>query len=492
MSDEREKKSETTIANSKPVFRMPWNIRPIVLALSTAVSCSAFAVADITIKVEGADLVAITTTPKVVRISINDSAVVDATGLLAAKPVTQRDGNKLIHTISIGADESAAVAYENAGKTVKIKVAGAVAKEVVGATEDAADDKNKEFKINFAVPASPAFDLLGLNPSAVLSPGSIRDFAVALADGRDRDGRLKSGIAIDVAPRQWFLKSANDGKLPDIAEENGFDKNFSRIRLSFATAQGRETADESLKFATGLSWVFFDATNKEKKAAKLACKALEISAKEIKIKPPSAVTFRTLTDVAVQTYSQRLPDSANLLSITKECEKNIDKLSWSERKAAFGIGRSWFTETGKLSDRTPASNALWLSYSQNVHYFENIEKSLQFAGILRRARSETVIDPAPATGTTAKPITQDSNTAGIRLKFGQKNGTISIEHSQSRQQMAGRFRETVKRNAIGFDWHIYGDVWISAAGGSVSGRLYGENKPFVLTSIRYGGEPKGE
>jgi hypothetical protein len=397
-------------------------------------------------------------------------------------------------TFTVGAGETAAVAYEDAGKTFKIKIVSATtaAEVAADAAQNTSDDKNKEFKINFAVPASPAFDLLGLNPSAVLSPGSIRDFAVALADGRDRDGRLKSGIAIDVAPRQWFLKSANDGKLPEIPEENGFDKNFSRIRLSFATAQGRETADESLKFATGLSWVFFDATNKEKKAAKLACKALEISAKEIKIKPPSAVTFRTLTDVAVQTYSQRLPDSANLLSITKECEKNIDKLSWSERKAAFGIGRSWFTETGKLSDRTPASNALWLSYSQNVHYFENIEKSLQFAGILRSARSETVIDPAPATGTTAKPIMQDSNTAGVRLKFGQKNGTISIEHSQSRQQMAGRFRETVKRNAIGFDWHIYGDVWISAAGGSESGRLYGENKPFVLTSIRYGGEPKGE
>lgn len=353
------------------------------------------------------------------------------------------------------------------------------------------DDKNKEFKVNFVVPASPAFDLLGLNPSAVSSPSSLRDLAVALVDGRDKDGRLKSGLALDIAPFQWYRKSHNVGKLPDDPEENGFDKNFTRVRISLATAQGRETADQSLKLAAGLGWVFFDATNREKKEMKKACNPVNVVERKSNLLFPAFFAGRTLADISDAKRLQITSSESNPDAVAKLCEKEIEKLSWSERKASLGVGRAWFTETGKLSDRAPSSSGLWLSYSQNIGYFENLEKSLQFATIFRRARGETVIDPAPAAGATAKPIKQDANTVGLRLKFGQKNGTISIEQSQTRQQMAGRLKETVKRNAVGFDWHIYGDVWIVASGGSVSGRLYGENKPFVLTSIRYGGE-KGE
>jgi len=114
-------------------------------------------------------------------------------------------------------------------------------------------DKLNQGNIDFLVPSSPAFHILGVKPTDISRPGSPRDLAIALLEGTDPNGNLQSGVALDMAPYQ-LLRPEMDFDTYN-ANINAF---LSRTQLSFATTKGSNKNDESIKMALGLRITPFD------------------------------------------------------------------------------------------------------------------------------------------------------------------------------------------------------------------------------------------
>ena len=89
-----------------------------------------------------------------------------------------------------------------------------------------------EKPLEFSIPVSAAFDLLGVNPSAVMKPGNIRDIKV---DWSFRSYRLRPNIAIQAQPI-WEI-FYNRPHLTKYQRASGFAKMLSTLDVSFGTVE---------------------------------------------------------------------------------------------------------------------------------------------------------------------------------------------------------------------------------------------------------------
>lgn len=98
------------------------------------------------------------------------------------------------------------------------------------------------------LPTSPAFEALGVTPSSVLRPSSIRELGVDLTTGIGTGG-LKPGLALEAAPLWLWL-----GRDTTLAKwrESRAQRAISRFAISFASQElddGRLAVAEGLRFA---------------------------------------------------------------------------------------------------------------------------------------------------------------------------------------------------------------------------------------------------
>jgi hypothetical protein len=112
-----------------------------------------------------------------------------------------------------------------------------------------------KFATDFDVPESPGFATLGVTPSKVLRGSIAKPVVTSLLGQVTGGGKLKGGVAVDVAP--YFLYG---GKVNNVEayRANPIRRALANTQLSFATAQDqKDTA--SLLFGLGLRMVFLDA-----------------------------------------------------------------------------------------------------------------------------------------------------------------------------------------------------------------------------------------
>jgi hypothetical protein len=104
-----------------------------------------------------------------------------------------------------------------------------------------ADDLPKQ-RLDFSVPDVPAFTALGVSPTQVSRPTSVRELAASLATGLDRNGHVQSGLAVEIAPVKLF---AAPGDLVDI---------LGGLRLSAGTDSVAAEGSTLTRAALGLRW----------------------------------------------------------------------------------------------------------------------------------------------------------------------------------------------------------------------------------------------
>ena len=109
----------------------------------------------------------------------------------------------------------------------------------------------KETIVDFSVPDSPAFTILGLTPQNVVSPASPRELATTLLNGVDKNGNFQTGIAIDTSLLNLSSKKVTIKKYRK-------NKMWYRTQLSFATSKGSEDQDEALRLAFGIRFTPLD------------------------------------------------------------------------------------------------------------------------------------------------------------------------------------------------------------------------------------------
>jgi hypothetical protein len=107
-----------------------------------------------------------------------------------------------------------------------------------------------------AIPSSPAFEALGATPTAILRPGSVKEFAGELlgaAGGR----RVAGGLALEFAPL-WDWKYAEKTTLPEWRAKGSAARYWSWLGVSIATTPASDGATHA---AVGLRQALIDSSD---------------------------------------------------------------------------------------------------------------------------------------------------------------------------------------------------------------------------------------
>ena len=109
-----------------------------------------------------------------------------------------------------------------------------------------------DYYIDFSVPNLTAFSLLDITSEEITRPGNLKDFAAAISNTIDTDGKIRPGLAIEFAP---FL-----GGKDEIKTEEWFEKKVRWDRM--AISLGTITQDSlGTRFALGLKFVPIDKSD---------------------------------------------------------------------------------------------------------------------------------------------------------------------------------------------------------------------------------------
>ena len=109
-----------------------------------------------------------------------------------------------------------------------------------------------DYYIDFAVPDITAFSILDINSNDVVRPGNVKELAAGIQNYVDKDGNLKPGLAIEIAPYRLLARSKK------IVSRWTQNKSLKNLQISFGTAQGDST---NLLAAWGINWTPVDRTD---------------------------------------------------------------------------------------------------------------------------------------------------------------------------------------------------------------------------------------
>lgn len=103
--------------------------------------------------------------------------------------------------------------------------------------------------IDFPIPDITAFSLLGVNPSNIARPASVKEFSAALLNAAGLTGSITSGVAVEWAPFQTIGKLSS-GSVEAYRNEYG----LRSLQITLATAR----AGTATRAAVGLKWTPVD------------------------------------------------------------------------------------------------------------------------------------------------------------------------------------------------------------------------------------------
>lgn len=331
--------------------------------------------------------------------------------------------------------------------------------------------------VDWAVPESPAFTVLGVTPQTVTRPSSAQQLATALLSGVDQNGNFQSGIAVDAQP--YMLWYGHKVTYTDY-KNNRVTQFLSRAQLSLATTKGATDGDKSARLAAGLRLTIFDLGDPYLDVKTAECLAMEFKKVLDEIPPPPG------PDAPNENKEQRKIDMmAKVEPGETRCRKNQGELyrrtRWNNSSLIVGLAPSWITTTGNSSDLEANGGAIWASLGYGFEKVPGLEDNSQLIVHYRRRNKEQLPDPK----VSGQFFEQDSDVVGVRWRQGTADATASLEYVFLRRHLAGRPDDNSSRLSIAAERHLTGNTWLALSFGSERGRDDGLNKAFVLSSFNW-------
>lgn len=393
------------------------------------------------------------------------------------------------------------------------------------AEEKKEQDEAKE--VDFSIPESPGFTILGLNPQDVTRPTTPRQFATAIINSIDRNGNFQSGIAIDVAPYQLFfgksvqrdrdyidfqefdregnVKAAKDKKRETA---KGYLTRFLwRTQFSLATTKGTTEDDKSARIGAGLNFTLFDFGDPN----------TDFFLRECNDDVNDKLDLQAFADVGLpgglgdpNFGAKRAEYYARKIALIKEgffpkayrkCVEDSEKRNFGKSSFGVGVAGSWISKDGDSAKFTNNGQGLWASLAYG---FEGIpgmrctEKEIkvttnrcltpQLIFHFRRRVKETVPDPL----ITGMFTTKDSNLFGMRLRVGIPKWSLNFEGVYRGERYAGRTSSSNITASIGADYKLASNLYLnfSVGGETKESSIPGTGKVFIRTSFNWGTSQK--
>jgi len=407
----------------------------------------------------------------------------------------------------------------NSAPTVVTSVATSPAPtELEAKEENKAETKAKE--VDFSIPESPGFTILGLTPQEVTRPATPREFATAIINSIDRNGNLQSGIAIDTAPYQSFFgKSVNrdrdyidfqDDKKPEEKNREPLKHYLTRFlwrtQFSLATTKGTTDADKSARIGAGLNFTFFDFGDPNTDFLLRACNdGVNDELDDQALKDIGVNRRADLTQALQPLFEARkrfLITQGFMIKKYEACVDDSEKRNMGKSSFGVGLAGSWISKNGESSKFNNNGQGLWASLAYGFEGIPGLrctedeikdETSRCIAPQLifhfRRRVKETVPDPLLAGVFTTK----DSNLFGVRLRLGVPRWSVNFEGVYRGERFAGKKSSSNFEMTIGADYKLATNLYLNfSIGGETKDKsnTTGGSKVFVRTSFNWGTSQK--
>ncbi len=332
--------------------------------------------------------------------------------------------------------------------------------------------KLKEFAaVDLAIPDSPAFGVLGISPSEVQRPGTVRELGASLLRGVDENGRAKSGLALDVAPLPLLAPSLIRGG--NKYKGHYLLQAFTRATVSLATTADAKGGDAS-KLAWGVRMGVFDFGDPGEHFEVLVDCFKKAKPTDLRpgpdVKPVPAEETKKAND-----------------DLDACIEQSPQKPLWAQPALYVGFGRSWFSNSGKLTDRAPAASAWWATYSQGLAR-EKESLRLLFQLHASRKTDDRVEDPNDAT----KLVRQDAKLLVARLNAGREDWRAFLDAGRRELRLAQTTTEKLRHIGLGAEFKLKGlgdNMWLQIGNVRETGYSDGKAVNKATASLRFGSEP---
>jgi hypothetical protein len=323
-----------------------------------------------------------------------------------------------------------------------------------------------------AFSATPAFDVLGLTPSGVQRPATVREFGADLLSGIDKSGQLKAGVAVEAAP-YWLARGR--GYTMTEWRSDATARLLSGLALSVASVARTDGTGTAL--AQGVRWTLFDGTDPRWDEDLENC---IIDA----IKPPMAPSNTAVTADSGRPIPP--PTAAAAKSAAKHQFDNPGvadcKKMFQDRKpagSALAIAAALSEKQGTTrSDVSLDEIALWATYSADVVRDTCAEctKTKTRGGWLQLILS----------GHTKRSIQANENSldAGARFRLGSDAAAFSLDGSWSPSRGSDQtWHWDGARFAAVAEARIAESLWLTFTGG---GRVGGtDTEPRLFTNVSF-------
>ncbi|HKO98837.1 MAG TPA: hypothetical protein VJU86_17690 [Pyrinomonadaceae bacterium] len=342
-------------------------------------------------------------------------------------------------------------------------------------------DNISQREVDLSVPESPAFTVLGVTPETVTRPTTPREFATSLLNGVDQRGNFQTGLALDFVP---FLTFFGDQTSLFSYKRSRLERFLARTQLSFATTKGATTEDKSARLALGVRLTLLDKGDPRLDEELNNCyrDALNDPRLDDFDTPPNAE--------APEVKARRLASREKILAeVVKPCNDEARKRNWNGTGWIVGAAPSWISETGETKNFHWNGGGFWTSLAYGFEGVSALQDNSQLILHARYRNNEIVPDTANA----GQFLSQDSYFFGGRLRIAPGSGAksiFSVEGNYIRSRLNKGLYDNSTRFSLGLEQRIADGIWFSLALGGQGGRADGENKPFVLTSFKWGFDKK--
>jgi hypothetical protein len=345
-------------------------------------------------------------------------------------------------------------------------------------------DNFNHYSLDFAVPESPAFTLLGLSQPSVIHPTSIRDFGASLVNGVSSGGQLQTGIAIDTAP--YLLVAGNDLTLADY-QNNRVTRLLANTQLSLATTKADGESGNGTRVGVGLHMKLYDLGDPRRKGNTVLTDCYAKASADFNDRPALPVVPPGLSEDEKK-KRQEARDKA-IAAMEKgyqepfaACYKRARQELWNRSNWLVGVASAWTNDGNVTDSMRSGGGALWTTYAYGFEGVKALERYSQLLLHVRLQDDEVVASKDSATGF----FRRDSVVLGTRFRLGSEAGTFLIEASQTRGDLENGQSEKVRRAAIGGEVRISKDVWLVGSIGGESGFSDGTKNNFVLGGLKFG------
>lgn len=336
-------------------------------------------------------------------------------------------------------------------------------------------------KLDLAVPASPAFTVLGITPDQVVRPDSPRELALALLNGFDDRGNFQSGLSIDTVP--YLLTHGPRLTLTEYRKSR-VAQILSRTKFSLATAKGAEGDDPSIKLGLGLQTTLWDRGDPrldKKLTDEIDDITLEYSEK--KAKEDGEISSRKLTETEKKAIIEaRTAELRKALLPKWEAARNRN---WNRSSWTLGLAPSLLSKSGSTDDFRWNGGGIWTSLAYGFEETPGLKDSSQLILHLRYRDNELV-----PTGKKKNPFqSEDSFLVATQLRMGKPDLNFLLTAAYLDSRAAGS-NHSLFRVALGLEHRIATDMWVNLSVGQNLNGTSNDNGTFVFGSIKFGASSK--